>query len=104
MAIFSSMWSLPLAEARRVAPELPRGLLLGKWADDTLAQAAALDCLSIHYNHKHLTAERVAQLKQAGYYLFCYTVNDLDRARTLLEWGVDSICTDRLDLFEHFSG
>jgi glycerophosphoryl diester phosphodiesterase len=28
----------------------------------------------------------------------CYTVNDPAQARTLFGWGVDAICTDRLDL------
>ncbi len=37
-------------------------------------------------------------IKDAGYWLFCYTVNDPARARELLDWGVDAFCTDRIDL------
>ncbi|MEM7773426.1 MAG: glycerophosphodiester phosphodiesterase, partial [Cyanobacteria bacterium P01_A01_bin.37] len=32
-----------------------------------------------------------------------YTVNDSERALTLARWGVDLICTDRIDLMPaHF--
>jgi glycerophosphoryl diester phosphodiesterase len=37
-------------------------------------------------------------IKDAGYGLFCYTVNDPERAREILGWGVDGFCTDRIDL------
>jgi glycerophosphoryl diester phosphodiesterase len=30
--------------------------------------------------------------------LFCYTVNTPERAHEVLGWGVDAICTDRIDL------
>jgi glycerophosphoryl diester phosphodiesterase len=29
----------------------------------------------------------------------CWTVNDRDFAARVFDWGVDAICTDRLDLF-----
>jgi glycerophosphoryl diester phosphodiesterase len=41
----------------------------------------------------------VAQaIRQSGSGLLCYTVNDPARARQLLDWGVDALCTDRIDL------
>jgi glycerophosphoryl diester phosphodiesterase len=33
----------------------------------------------------------------AGYWVFCYTVNDRRRAGQLALWGIDAFCTDRLD-------
>ena len=57
----------------------------------------ALACVSIHFNHKVLTEQRVALLKQAGLRILVYTVNSPDRARKLLKWGVDAICTDAID-------
>ena len=39
-----------------------------------------------------------ASAVSAGFRLMAYTVNDLPRARELLGWGVDAICTDRIDL------
>lgn len=58
----------------------------------------ALGCVSIHLNHKVLDPERVALLKQAGLRILVYTVNKPERARELLQWGVDAICTDRIDI------
>ncbi len=37
-------------------------------------------------------------VKQAGYGLFCYTVNKPARAKEIFGWGVDGFCTDRIDL------
>ncbi|WP_145521309.1 glycerophosphodiester phosphodiesterase [Yersinia aldovae] len=87
-----------LAAAQQAAPELPRGLLLDKWDDNWLAMTRELDCVSLHINHKQLTAERVALLKAAGLRILVYTVNQPARAQELLNWGVDCVCTDRIDL------
>ncbi|WP_145520789.1 glycerophosphodiester phosphodiesterase [Yersinia mollaretii] len=87
-----------LAAAQQAAPELPRGLLLDQWDDHWQALTQQLDCVSLHINHKALTAERVALLKAAGLHILVYTVNQPARAQELLNWGVDSICTDRINL------
>ncbi|MBP2196066.1 glycerophosphodiester phosphodiesterase [Pantoea cypripedii] len=87
-----------LEAAMQAVPELPRGLLLDSWHDDWQALTASLDCVSIHLNHKLLDAERTAQLKAAGLHILVYTVNQPERARELLSWGVDAICTDRIDI------
>ncbi|KAA8998569.1 glycerophosphodiester phosphodiesterase [Affinibrenneria salicis] len=87
-----------LAAAQQAVPALPRGLLLDAWRADWQPLTQALGCVSLHLNHRLLNAERVAQLKAAGLRILVYTVNQPERARTLLTWGVDCICTDRIDL------
>ncbi|SFN42271.1 glycerophosphoryl diester phosphodiesterase [Izhakiella capsodis] len=87
-----------LAAAKEVAPELARGYLLHEWIDDWLEKALALECVSLHFNHSLLNEKRIAAVKQAGLRILVYTVNDPRRAKTLLDWGVDAICTDRIDL------
>ncbi|MCA4824614.1 MAG: glycerophosphodiester phosphodiesterase [Serratia rubidaea] len=87
-----------LAAAQAAVPELPRGLLLERWRDDWRALTEQLGCVSLHIAHQALTAERVQALKQAGLRILAYTVNRPERARQLLDWGVDCICTDRIDL------
>ena len=37
-------------------------------------------------------------MRDAGYWLACWTVNDPEIARVLFDWGVDAVITDRLDL------
>ncbi len=96
--LLSSFSTVALAAAQQAAPDLPRALLLDQTPPDWEAQARALDAVAIHTNQKHLTAELAAQILDAGFGLFCYTVNDPQRARELLAWGVQGFCTDRIDL------
>lgn len=96
--LLSSFSFQALEAAREAAPELPRGLLLDQWEAQWHEMTTALDCTSIHLNHQLLNAERVSLLKGAGLRILVYTVNSPERARELLHWGVDAICTDRIDV------
>ncbi len=96
--LLSSFEYAALAEARRAAPDIPRGYLLERVPDDWRAQLQSLGAVSLHTNHKYLTPELAHAIKAAGCWLFCYTVNTPARARELFDWGVDAFCTDRIDL------
>ena len=87
-----------LVAAKKAAPELPRGLLMDEWRDDWKNLTDELECVSLHLNHKVLNAERVKEIKDAGLHILVYTVNKPERARELLGWGVDCICTDKIDV------
>lgn len=96
--LLSSFSIEALAAAQATVPELPRGLLLDEWRDDWRELTTELDCLSIHLNHRLLDEARVRVLKEAGLYILVYTVNAPHRAAELLQWGVDAICTDAIDV------
>lgn len=96
--LLSSFSFEALEAAMQVEPGLPRGLLSHSWDPQWQEKTTALACVSIHLNHKVLTAERVAELKSAGLKILVYTVNSPDRARELLTWGVNAICTDSIDI------
>ena len=96
--LLSSFSFEALAAAQKVVPELPRGLLLDDWRDDWQKLTTQLACVSIHLNHELLDEARVRMLKQAGLHILVYTVNNPARATELLRWGVDTICTDRIDV------
>ena len=98
LPLLSSFSECALAAARNAAPGLPRGLLVEQVDDDWHQRLAALGCVALHADHARLTAAQARAIKDAGYWLFCYTVNDPARARTLFDWGVDAFCTDRIDL------
>lgn len=98
--LLSSFSRLALDAARQAVPELPRGLLLEHWSDDILAVARQLECYSLHLDHDQLSEDRVGQILQAGLYCLAWTVNSPYRARTLFSWGVNSLCTDRIDLID----
>ena len=94
-----SSFSVPaLMAARQEAPELAYALLVDRIPVDWRWQCEAVGAVALHVNQKYLTAANAAAVKAAGYGLFCYTVNDVARAHELLGWGVDSFCTDRVDL------
>ena len=96
--LLSSFSVEALQAARAVRPDLPRGWLIDRMPSDWYARLEGLGCVALHTNHRYLTASRVAEVKEAGAWLFCYTVNEPARARDLLAWGVDALCTDRIDL------
>jgi glycerophosphoryl diester phosphodiesterase len=96
--LLSSFSGEALEAARAAVPDLPRGWLVDRIPSDWRARCDALGCVAVHANHRHLTAERVAEIKAGGAWLFCYTVNKPARAKELLAWGVDAFCTDRIDL------
>jgi glycerophosphoryl diester phosphodiesterase len=96
--LLSSFSREAMAAARSAVPDLPRGLLVGLVPADWDEQLETLECVALHCSHKHLTQALARTIKDAGYWLFCYTVNDLVRARELFDWGVDAFCTDRIDV------
>ena len=95
--LLSSFAPDALAAAAEVAPNLPLGWLVDELPPDWRTTLNNLRCVSVHINHRYLTAEQARQIKGAGAWLFCYTVNLPQRARTLFGWGVDALCTDAID-------
>ncbi|MGV3345244.1 glycerophosphodiester phosphodiesterase [Enterobacteriaceae bacterium LUAb1] len=95
--LLSSFSYAALEAAMQAAPGLPRGLLLDEWHENWQELTEALQCISIHLNYRVLTPERVMALKNAGLKILVYTVNRPAKARELLVWGVDAICTDCID-------
>lgn len=94
--LLSSFSEEALAAAHVAAPLLPRGLLLEKIPTDWRDRMVQHDCVSINVNQKDVTQEFLEQVHEAGYRLAAWTVNDPQRARLLLDWGVDAIFTDEL--------
>lgn len=98
LPLFSSFSFDALSAAQKAAPEIPRGFLLDTVPPDWHTRLTALGAVALHTNHKYLTPAQARAVKDAGFGLFCYTVNDPGRAREILSWGVDAFCTDRIDL------
>lgn len=98
LPLFSSFSFAALMAAKHAAPTIPRGFLMDKVAPDWKARLQELAAKALHTNHKYLTPEQVREVKDAGYGVFCYTVNTPERAAEILHWGVDAFCTDRIDL------
>ena len=97
-----------IRESKRLLPDIPAWLLIsykqneetGTWTP-TLQQvldklkACGADGLDTHANPQVITPAFVAALRQAGYALHCWTINDPAAARQFAELGFDSITTNR---------
>ncbi len=96
--LLSSFSFAALVAARQAAPAVPRALLVTRVPADWQAQLQALDAVALHAKASMLLAKQAKAIKQAGYGLLCYTVNDAAQARALLAMGVDAFCTDCIDV------
>ncbi|MBB5191906.1 glycerophosphoryl diester phosphodiesterase [Silvimonas terrae] len=94
--LLSSFSYEALQAAVTAAPWLPVGWLIDHWHEDWQARLQTLEAVSLHCNHKLLTAARVDAVREAGYHVLAYTVNDVARARELKGWGVSGVFTDEL--------
>ena len=66
--------------------------------DLALAMARSEGLPAVGSQNRFLTPQRVAALREHVPTFLSWTINDLDRARELLEWGVTGIISDRLEL------
>ena len=92
--LISSFSRASVAAAKEVQPGWPRDLLFDRVPEDWKDVGAQLDVISFGVNHQHLTQAQIAAMQDAGYGVMAYTVNDIERAKTLKSWGVDAIFTD----------
>ena len=95
--LVSSFSVAALAVALNQAPEFPRALLFREVPADWRARAEEIGATAIHCNHRFLDRPRVAALREAGYAVRAYTVNDVRAAVQLFSWGVESVFTDYPD-------
>lgn len=92
--LISSFLTKSLAAAQARAPWIPRGILFQTLPRDWRGLAERLRCITIHADHRRLSPALVAEIRDSGYPLLAFTVNDPVRARTLFGWGVTSVFSD----------
>jgi len=98
--LLSSFSLAALEAAQHEAPNLPRGWITKDLPQNWRETLTRLDCVSIHLHHLSLTEPLLNEIHAAGFRVAAWTVNDPARAAKLLEWGVDSVITDALDLID----
>jgi glycerophosphoryl diester phosphodiesterase len=96
--LLSSFRPAALEAARETAPQLPLGFLTDRLEPGWAGAMQRLGCVSLHCNHAHLNAALAREIKDAGYWLLAWTVDNAALARQLFSWGVDAVFTNRLDL------
>lgn len=99
--IVSSFYHERLQRLRALDPDIRIGILGDRIPPDPMGYVArlGLNAYSLHLDHRVLDPNIVKMVKTAGYRLYAYTVNHVNRAKTLSEWGVDGLFTDVPDRF-----
>lgn len=69
--------------------------------DDLLDTAHRLHATTAALQANTITRGSVNRVHAAGLMVMAWTVNDVERAQQLGEWGVDAFCTDAPQLFIH---
>ena len=96
--LLSSFSLSALEAAQNEAPNLPRGWITKELPENWRPTLTRLGCVSLHLHHLSLAKSRLNEIHAAGFRVAVWTVNDPARAAELLDWGVDSVITDALDL------
>ena len=92
--LLSSISFSVLTEIHQLNPDY-KIAVVEKWSGvRATAEAGLLGLNRIHMNEKWLWSGFVKSMKNQGYELYAYTVNDVDRAKELKSWGIDGIFTD----------
>jgi glycerophosphoryl diester phosphodiesterase len=92
--LISSFAYESLKVAHRLAPEFPRAVLVEEVPEGWQALCEGVEAIALNPWHKTLTPEGTKAVKEAGYKVLSYTVNETPRARELFEWGVDGVFSD----------
>lgn len=95
--LLSSFSEESLAAAHVAAPEIPRALLLETPVEDWRDRMVQHDAIALNINHKYVDQALIDAVHEEGYKIAAYTINDPERARTLLAMGLDGLFTDELD-------
>lgn len=95
--LLSSFSEVALAAAQETLPELPRAYLFTRLPLNWRERCAALQCVAVDVKHSALKPKIVDDAHAQGLAVMAWTVNAADRAKRLLDWGVDMIITDAVD-------
>ena len=99
LPLLTSFQPESLMGAARMAPHLPRGLLLHHWRDDVFDHLDEHGHQALIAHHSQWTPERCDQAALRGFWRLSYTVNEPELAQTLWRWGHEAIITDAVDVF-----
>jgi glycerophosphoryl diester phosphodiesterase len=94
LPLISSFSLSSLYTVRKLSNQLPLGILYNKLPRNWQKTAAELNSVSIHVNQQYVTPKQIKAIKQTGRLVLAYTVNDIQRAQVLFDWGIDAVFTD----------
>jgi glycerophosphoryl diester phosphodiesterase len=89
-----------IGRVRKLAREIPRGILFDSRPKDVLAAMYAVGAEDVWLEWRLIDARLVDAIHGADGRVLAWTVNDSKAARRLLDLGVNGLCTDDLGLLE----
>lgn len=97
LVLLSSFHHDYLPICRELLPDTPVAALTeGKIPDNFIDRLGILQADACHLDGKHVDKDTVKRLRDAGYVVNVYTVNEPKRIEELFEWGVNAVFTDLL--------
>lgn len=97
--VISSFDFSAIEAAKALAPNIPRALLYKKLASNWREAVRYYEVRSVHLAEKPLQQQEVIAIRELGLEVYCYTVNDIERGKELLQWGVNGLFSDFPDRF-----
>jgi glycerophosphoryl diester phosphodiesterase len=98
--LLSSFSATALAAAHEAAPHLPRAWLTKTPQAKDWLILESLGCVAFHFWEQAAQPGLIDEAHARGYRVLLWTVNNVERAKTLFGWGVDGVFTDELDAFQ----
>ncbi|PMD71332.1 glycerophosphodiester phosphodiesterase family protein [Companilactobacillus nuruki] len=97
--IISSFNPIMLEKMYKLKPNLKYAVLFSKstLGDDWNLVMQACHAKIVHPDSVGLTENKVKRMKDYGYEINVWTVDDINRAQELLSWGVDGVITNIAD-------
>jgi glycerophosphoryl diester phosphodiesterase len=93
-AIVTSADQQLLTLMHQIAPRINRGFVAERFTRGPLEVCLSQQCSHLILNHHRCTQNLIRTAHQLGLEVSTWTVNDVNAARRLKSWGVDSIITD----------
>lgn len=96
--LISSFQQVSLETAFDMMPDWPRGFLMDEHLENWKEVAEYLEAATININGNTVTRDQVEEYIELQKPLLAYTINDPQKARELVRWGIDSFFADNPDV------
>jgi glycerophosphoryl diester phosphodiesterase len=83
-----------LKRMKKAAPEIAVAALIDRPVADPVALLAGLGAIALNPNWKYLDEATVRKVREAGYDVYAWTVNETWDMEKLLSWGVTGLISD----------
>ncbi len=96
--LISSFSHVSLESAMDMMTAWPRGLLIAEYVPHWKEFALHIDAHTLNINGNKVTRDQMDEYLDYGKPILAYTINDPEKAKVLLDWGVTSVFSDCPDV------